>query len=309
MSESNGSMMGPHDPDAIHLVVLTGMSGGGKTVALRALEDLEFYCVDNLPTGLLPQLVSSVMHDTGTRRRRHDTDTRRRRIAVGVDARNREQDILMMPAVLSELAGSGVHVHLVFLDCSDEVLIKRYSETRRRHPLAMRSTALPDAIAEERRLLRPLMAIAETVIDSSALNVHQLRRTMATGYAEASGRLTVMFQSFAFRRGLPLDADFVYDARCLPNPHWQPQLRPLSGKDDAVREYLDADPLVSEYFNDTVRWLQTWLPRFEQDDRSYVTISVGCTGGRHRSVYLVEKLAAHFRPLHDSVLTHHRELG
>ena len=299
MSENPDNVITRADPRALHLVVLTGMSGGGKTVALRALEDLEFYCVDNLPTRLLPQLVASV---------KEDVSEPRRRIAVGMDARNREQDIALVPTVLSELAGAGVQVHLIFLDCADEVLIKRYSETRRRHPLAMHGTALADAIVEERRLLRPLMAIAETVIDSSQLNVHQLRRRMATGYAAATGELTLMFQSFAFRRGLPLDADFVYDARCLPNPHWQPALRPLSGKDGPVRDFLDADALVGEYFADTVRWLEAWLPRFEQDDRSYVTIAVGCTGGRHRSVYLTEKLAAHFRTQRDSVLTFHREL-
>jgi UPF0042 nucleotide-binding protein len=287
-------------PNAVHLVVLTGMSGGGKTVALRALEDLEFYCVDNLPASLLPRLVNAVLEDRGGQRMT--------RIAVGVDARNREHDIEIMPSVLSELAAAGVQVHLIFLDCSDEVLIKRYSETRRRHPLAMRNVSLADAIAAERRLLRPLMGIAEKVIDSSALNVHQLRRMVATDYARATEGLTVMFQSFAFKRGLPLDADFVFDARCLPNPHWQPKLRPLSGKDAPVREFLDADPLVGEFFADTVRWLEAWLPRFEADDRSYVTISVGCTGGRHRSVYLVEQLAAHFRARRDGVLTFHREL-
>ena len=275
------------------------MSGGGKTVALRALEDLEFYCVDTLPASLLPQLVGAVLKDRGGRRMR---------IAVGMDARNREHDIAMMPTVLSELAGTGVQVQLIFLDCSDEVLIKRYSETRRRHPLAMRNVSLADAIASERRLLHPLMGIAEKVIDSSALNVHQLRRLVATDYARATEGLTIMFQSFAFRRGLPLDADFVFDARCLPNPHWQPKLRPLSGRDAPVREYLDAEPLVREYVDDTVRWLESWLPRFEADDRSYVTISIGCTGGRHRSVYLVEQLAAHFRARRDSVLTFHREL-
>jgi len=290
---------GLNDPNAVHLVVLTGMSGGGKTVALRALEDLEFYCVDNLPSGLLPQLVQSVMQDGGGRRRR---------IAVGVDVRNRGEDFEHMPLVLSELAAAGVHVHLVFLDCRDEVLIKRYSETRRRHPLAIRGVSLADAIAEERRLLRPLIGIAEKVIDSSDLNVHQLRRLIATGYAAATEGLTLMVQSFAFRRGLPLDSDFVFDARCLPNPHWQPKLRPLSGKDAPVREFLEADPMVGEYFADTARWLDAWLPRFEQDDRSYVTISVGCTGGRHRSVYLVERLAAHYRARREGVLTFHREL-
>jgi RNase adapter protein RapZ len=290
----------PVDPHEIHLIVLTGMSGGGKTVALRALEDLEFYCVDNLPSVLLPQLVDAAT--SGNR------GGRPRRIAVGVDVRNRGADFTHMPTVLSELAAAGVQVHLIFLDCRDEVLIKRYSETRRRHPLAIRGVSLADAIVEERRLLRPLMAIAEKVIDSSELNVHQLRRLVATGYAQATEGLTLMFQSFAFRRGLPLDADFVFDARCLPNPHWQPHLRPLSGKDAAVRDFLDAEPLVGEYFADTARWLDAWLPRFEQDDRSYVTISVGCTGGRHRSVYLVEKLAAHYRDRREGVLTFHREL-
>jgi UPF0042 nucleotide-binding protein len=300
MNENNEPLLNPLvDPSEIHLIVLTGMSGGGKTVALRALEDLEFYCVDNLPSALLPQLVNAVIHDN---------DSKHRRIAVGVDVRNRGTDFAHMPTVLSGLAAAGVQVHLIFLDCRDEVLIKRYSETRRRHPLATRGLSLADAIAEERRLLRPLVAIAEKVIDSSELNVHQLRRLVATGYAQATEGLTLMFQSFAFRRGLPLDADFVFDARCLPNPHWQPHLRPLSGKDAPVREFLDAEPLVGEYYADTVRWLDAWLPRFEQDDRSYMTISIGCTGGRHRSVYLVEKLAAYYRNQREGVLTFHREL-
>ncbi|WP_445144429.1 RNase adapter RapZ [Dyella sp. Tek66A03] len=288
-----------HQPDTIHLIVLSGMSGGGKTVALRALEDLEFYCVDNLPTALLPQLVAAVSRGMSDKRRN---------VAVGVDVRNREEDLKRMPEMLSELAAEGVDAHLIFLDCRDEVLIKRYSETRRRHPLSGRGLSLADAIAEERRLLRSLSAIADKVIDSSDMNVHQLRRLIATGYAEATEGLTLMFQSFAFRRGLPLDADFVFDARCLPNPHWDPKLRPLSGKDAKVRDYLEAQPLVAEYFADTARWLDAWLPRFEADDRSYVTISIGCTGGRHRSVYLVEKLAAHYRAQRNGVLTFHREL-
>jgi UPF0042 nucleotide-binding protein len=300
MNDENTPLLNPLvDPHEIHLIVLTGVSGGGKTVALRALEDLDFYCVDNLPTTLEAPLVNAVIQGKGGNHRR---------IAVGVDVRNRGVDFAQMPNVLSELAGAGVQVHLIFIDCRDEVLIKRYSETRRRHPLASRGRSLGDAITEERRLLRPLMAIAEKVIDSSELNVHQLRRLVATGYAQATEGLTLMFQSFAFKRGLPLDSDFVFDARCLPNPHWQPHLRPLSGKDAPVREFLEAEPLVGEYFADTARWLDAWLPRFEQDDRSYVTISIGCTGGRHRSVYLVEKLAAHYRHRRDGVLTFHREL-
>lgn len=294
-SASSSLFANPHET---HLIVLTGMSGGGKTVALRALEDLEFYCVDNLPPSLLPQLVEAAGRGAG----------RYRRIAVGVDVRNRGADLEHLPEALSALAATGVQLHLIFLDCSDEVLLKRYSESRRRHPLATRGKSLASAIAEERRLLRPLMAIAEKVIDSSELNVHQLRRLVATGYAQATEGMTLMFQSFAFKRGLPLDSDFVFDARCLPNPHWQPRLRPLTGKDAPVREFLDAEPLVAEYFLDTTRWLDAWLPRFEQDDRSYVTIAIGCTGGRHRSVYLVEQLAAHYRATREGVLTFHREL-
>lgn len=287
------------DPKSIRLVVLTGMSGGGKTVALRALEDLEFYCVDNLPAALIPQLVAAVSQGE------HGPQTH---IAVGVDVRNREADLSRMPTVLSDIAATGVEVHLIFLDSRDDVLIKRYSETRRRHPLSSEGLSLADAIARERKLLRPLSAIAERVLDSSDLNVHQLRRLIATGYAAASDGMTLMFESFAFRRGLPLDADFVFDARCLPNPHWEARLRPLSGKDAPVREYLEQQPLVAQYFQDTVQWLENWLPQFEKDDRSYVTICIGCTGGRHRSVYLVEKLAEHFRSRRGSALTFHREL-
>ena len=289
----------PSGADETHLVVLTGMSGGGKTVALRTLEDLEFFCVDNLPSALLPQLVGAVVQGGAEAHRR---------IAVGMDVRTRGTDLASMPNVLSDLAASGVKLHLIFIDCNDAILIKRFSETRRRHPLATHGLSLGDAIAVERKLLRPLMAIADTVIDSSDLNVHQLRRLVATGYAQATKGMTLMFQSFAFRRGLPPDADFVFDARCLPNPHWQAALRPLSGKDSAVREYLEGEPLVQEFYDDTLGWLDAWLPRFEADDRSYLTVAIGCTGGRHRSVYLVEKFAAHYRGQREGVLTFHREL-
>ncbi|HET8899811.1 MAG TPA: RNase adapter RapZ [Rhodanobacteraceae bacterium] len=281
------------------LLVLTGMSGGGKTVALRALEDLDYYCVDNLPAALIPSLVRAAT------RGEHGHHAP---IAVGVDIRNRADDLQRMPTVLSQLAADKVEVQLLFLDSRDEVLIKRYSDTRRRHPLTAEGLSLPDAIVRERQLLRPLAAIAERIIDTSDLNVHQLRRLIATEIGSDRGATTLLFESFAYRRGVPLDADFVFDARCLPNPHWDPRLRPLSGKDQAVRDYLAAQPVVQQFEDEIAAFLGTWLPRFETEDRSYLTIGVGCTGGRHRSVYLAERLAERFRDQRQQVLSFHREL-
>lgn len=285
-------------PTEVHLIVLTGMSGGGKTIALRALEDLDFYCVDNLPVSLIPQLVKAL----GGRRGDY------RRIAAGVDVRNHVEDLEQIPHMLATLASEGITAHLVFVDSRDDVLLKRYSETRRRHPLSADGMSLADAIGKERRLMRPLLSIAEHVLDTSDLNVHQLRRIIATRFAAASEGMTLLFESFAYKRGLPLDADFTFDARCLPNPHWDRSLRPLSGKDAAVREFLDSQALVGDYLRDITAFIDTWLPRFENDDRSYLTVCMGCTGGRHRSVYLVEKLAEHFRDHYKEVLTFHREL-
>lgn len=281
------------------VLVLTGMSGGGKTVALRALEDLDFYCVDNLPTALIPALVAAVTGEHGGAPSR---------IAVGVDIRSRIEDLERIPEILSRLAASNIDVQLIFLNSRDEVLIKRYSDTRRRHPLSGEGLSLPDAIARERKLIRPLASIAEREIDTSDLNVHQLRRKIVTEIASESSETTLLFESFAYRRGVPLDADFVFDARCLPNPHWEPTLRPFSGKDLPVRQFLDAQPLVQAFADDISAFLHTWLPRFEREDRSYVTICIGCTGGRHRSVYLAESLRERFRDKHKQVLTFHREL-
>lgn len=280
------------------MVVLTGLSGAGKTVALRAFEDLGFYCVDNLPTTLLPSLYRAL------------TDGGRglpRGIAVGVDVRSRG-DLERLPEALSALAEAGADAELVFLESSDEVLLKRYASTRRRHPLSEDGRSLVDAIAEERRRLRPLLAIANRSIDTSDSNVHQLRRRIATDFGATDGGLTLMFESFAYGRGLPPDCDFVFDARCLPNPHWDPRLRPFSGKDAPVREFLDDQGLVVQYVADIRRFLDAWLPRFESEDKGYVTVAIGCTGGRHRSVYLAERLAEHYRTGRDQVLTFHREL-
>ncbi len=287
------------NPPSTRLVVVTGMSGSGKTIALRALEDLDYYCVDNLPGTLLPAFVDAVaLAQPGLHPR----------LAVGIDVRNRAEDLDKLPGVLANLASNGITSQLIFLDARDEVLFKRYSDTRRRHPLTSDKVSLSDAIKLERRLLEPLSSIAERVIDTGELNVHQLRRLIATELGMAGGPLSLLFESFAYKRGLPPDADFVFDARCLPNPHWDAALRPLSGRDQPVREWLHDKPEVGQYLQCIRDFLEEWLPRFEAENRSYVTICVGCTGGRHRSVYLCERLAEHFRPGREQVLTFHREL-
>jgi UPF0042 nucleotide-binding protein len=280
------------------LIIVSGLSGSGKTVALRTLEDLGYYCVDNLPAALMPSFVQALSQNAAGLRHK---------LAVGVDVRNRAENLNRLPQILAELAQADIGYRLVFLDTRDEVLIKRYSETRRRHPLSD-GLGLADAIAEERRLLRPMLAIADRTIDTSDLNVHQLRRLIITEMGLAAGAMTLLFESFAYRRGVPTDADFVFDARCLPNPHWDAKLRPLSGKDSPVREWLEGKAEVGEFRDDLTRFLDSWLPRFEHDGRSYVTICIGCTGGRHRSVYLSERLAEHFRQRYAQVLTYHREL-
>ena len=284
-------------PASTRLIVVSGMSGSGKTIAMRTLEDLDYYCVDNLPGSLLPAFVADVsqagLHS---------------KLAVGIDVRNRPKDLNVLPQVLADVAKEGLEPRLIFLDARDDVLFKRYSDTRRRHPLTGEGVSLADAIARERKLLKPLSSIADRVIDTSDLNVHQLRRLIATELGMDGGPLSLLFESFAYKRGVPPDADFVFDARCLPNPHWDAQMRPLSGRDRAVREWLESKPDVVKYLGDVRQFLDTWLPRFEAENRSYVTICIGCTGGRHRSVYLAERLAEHFREQREQVLTFHREL-
>jgi UPF0042 nucleotide-binding protein len=290
----------PQAPAKPELIVLSGLSGSGKSVALRTLEDLDYNCVDNLPAALLPEFVRSVAG-------RGDPHPR---LAVGIDVRNRDADLTQMPLWLSAVGALGFDHRLVFFDTTDAVLLKRYSETRRRHPLSHAGLPLADAIALERQLLGPVRALADLLIDTSEFNVHQLRRQVITELGmQARPGLSVLCESFAYRRGLPADADFVFDARALPNPHWDARLRPLSGRDEAVREYLDAQPDAQRFLAQVIAFVDDWLPHFEGGTRSYVTIAFGCTGGRHRSVYLAEQLAKHVRASgREDVLTYHREL-
>lgn len=281
------------------LTVVSGLSGAGKTVALRTLEDLGYYCVDNLPVDLLPGFVDSV-----------GSGEANQRLAVGIDVRNHHADLGSIGRWLAAVGECGFQHRLVFFDAADDALVKRYSDTRRRHPLSQLGLALPDAIALERQVLRPIRAIADHVFDTTSLNVHQLRKLVLTEL-EAGHRpgLTLLFESFAYKRGLPVDADFVFDTRCLPNPHWDPALRPLTGRDAPIHAHFAEVPLVQDYVTEVYDFVNRWLPRFESETRSYLSIAFGCTGGRHRSVYLAERLAAAFRDQgREDALTYHREL-
>jgi UPF0042 nucleotide-binding protein len=282
------------------MVIVSGMSGSGKSVVLNTLEDVGFFCVDNLPAELLPAFVRSVADDDGAPRK----------LAVGIDVRNRHSDLANIPEWLSEVGKLGLDPKLVFLDAGDDALLKRYADTRRRHPLSHLGLSLADAISLERQVLKPLRTIADAVIDTTSLNVHQLRRQVITEFGLVDdGSPSLLFESFAYRRGVPADADFVFDARVLPNPHWNPELRPLSGRDAPVREFLDAQADVGRYVEQVGGFLDAWLPRLRADTRSYITVAFGCTGGRHRSVYLAERLAAHFRDGGwGDVAVHHREV-
>ena len=230
------------------------------------------------------------------------------RLAVGIDVRSRS-DLTQLAQWRQAAQEYGIEARLLFFEASDEALLKRYADTRRRHPLSQLGLALPEAITRERELTAPLRAQADAIIDTSALNVHQLRRRVVTEFALGnSDRLSLLFESFAYKRGVPAEADFVFDARVLPNPHWDPELRPLTGRDAGVRDYLDKEPDVIRYSAQIVDLLDTWLPRLRNDTRSYVTIAFGCTGGKHRSVYLAERMARHAREQGwPEVATFHRE--
>ena len=281
------------------VVIVSGLSGSGKSVALKTFEDLDYYCVDNLPVELLPAFVRTLVRDDGLPER----------MAVGIDVRSRHSDLSRLSEWRAAAASLGVDAQLLFFEADDEILLRRYADTRRRHPLSRLGLSLPQAIASERALVQPLRQEADAVIDTSALNVHQLRRQVITGFAlEHSPGLSLLFESFAYKRGVPEEADFVFDARVLPNPHWDPELRPLTGRDPRVRDYLDTQPEVEAYAGQVAAFLDTWLPKLRSDTRAYVTVAFGCTGGKHRSVYLAERLAAHARAQGwNEVATYHRE--
>ena len=280
------------------LVIVSGLSGSGKSMALNTFEDLGYYCVDNLPAELLPEFVRRILANQNAPEK----------IAIGIDARSLG-DLADVPEALSQVGAQGLDPKLLFFDTRDEVLLRRYADTRRRHPLSHLGLVLADAISLERQALKPLRQIADRVLDTSDLNVHQMRRHILTEYGLSGAGLSLLFESFAYRRGLPPEADFVFDARVLPNPHWDARLRPLSGRDADVRGYLEAQAEVADYVAQVEGFLDTWLPKLRSETRSYVTVAFGCSGGRHRSVYLAERLARHCRENGwAEVAVHHREL-
>lgn len=285
----------------MHLVLVSGLSGSGKSIALHMLEDLDYYCVDNIPAGLLPMFISHSVRSP------HATYGY---TAVGMDARNRPEEIASVPKLVAELKRSGLTCDLLFLRADEQVLLKRYSETRRRHPLSREGLGLIEAIQNERTLLEPISDAADLIIDTSRCSAHELRELIRQRVgARTEGCMSILFESFAYRHGVPDDADFVFDVRTLPNPHWEPGLARLTGRDPPVVEFLDRHELVARMYTDIVNFLELWMLEFVRTNRSYLTIAIGCTGGQHRSVYLVERLSRHFAAKYPQVHAKHQVVG
>ncbi len=282
------------------LVIVSGHSGSGKSVALHTLEDLGYYCIDNLPAGLLSALALELKLAP------NPVEV----AAVGIDARNLPQALQQFNDILDQIQKQGVESEILFLTCDTDTLIKRFSETRRRHPLSSDKVSLAEAVEQEKTLLEPIARRADLFIDTSKTTIHQLRGLVHQRVERRQEScLSLSFQSFGYKYGIPTDVDFVFDARCLPNPHWLPNLRPLTGRDPDVIKYLEGEILVTQMYQELCNFLNHWIPAFEADNRSYLTIAIGCTGGRHRSVYLTEQLARHFRDRYPSVTIRHRELS
>jgi len=279
-------------------IFVSGRSGSGKTVALRALEDQGFYCVDNIPVKLIPELISQ-------------TEDQYPELAIGIDARNipAEAEAEEFEEIMEILQRKGKEFHVVFIDASDPTLLKRFSETRRRHPLTAEGLSLSEAISEEKKRLEPISRHAQLVIDTTSKTPHELCETIVKRViGEKETQLSLLFESFGFKNGAPTDADFVFDARCLPNPYWEVELRKFNGRDREIINYLEELPYVQEYFWQLKTFLHTWIPRFEEGNRNYLTVAIGCTGGQHRSVFMVEKLAKNFAIDYQDTQIRHREL-
>jgi UPF0042 nucleotide-binding protein len=284
----------------LRLIIVSGLSGSGKTVALHVLEDLGYYCIDNLPAALLKAAVDEVRsHGKGSTRM----------LAVGVDARARPEDLRSLPELLPDLREQDVRAEIIFLHASDEILLQRYSESRRRHPLAERGTELRAAIDNDREILAEIHNSADLIIDTSQISIYQLADVIRGRVDQRrSNTLSVLIQSFGFKYGIPADADFVFDLRSLPNPYWTLELRGLTGLDKEVSDFLNSQQNFTAMFADILRFLERWIPHYQEAHRGYLTVAIGCTGGQHRSVCMTEKLASRLRAKHDPVLIRHNSL-
>ena len=284
----------------IRLIIVSGLSGSGKTVALRVLEDLGYYCIDNIPVALLHSAVREIRSGSGPSAEL---------LAVGVDARSGSESLHNLPALLETLRGDDIRTDIIFLHAADDILLKRYSESRRRHPLAAHGAELRKAITSEREILTEIQNDADLIIDTSNTSIYELADVIRERVdRRQTDSLSVLIESFGFKHGIPADADFVFDLRCLPNPYWSVELRGLTGLDDEVVKFLHSHDNFGAMYGDIVSFLNRWIPQFENAHRGYLTVAIGCTGGQHRSVCMVEKLAAELRKHHDPVLIRHNNL-
>ena len=282
------------------LTIISGRSGSGKSTVLHILEDRGYYCIDNLPASLLHSLANRVF--TG------ETDIPN--VAASIDARNISADLEQVPNIVNDLKSKNLPTEIIFLDANSQTLLKRFNESRRKHPLSDERIGLKEAIDKESELLEPISVMANLSIDTSKMSLHQLRDSIKDRLVKnKESGLALLFQSFGYKNGVPVDADIVYDVRCLPNPYWDNSLRSLTGLDEAVMKFLNAENEVQEMYSDISQYLQKWLPKFEGNNRSYITVAIGCTGGLHRSVYLCEKLSNEFVKSITNVQVRHRELA
>ncbi len=282
------------------LIIISGRSGSGKTTCLHVLEDIGYYCVDNIPASLLDALSTRLSAD----------NLHLDQVAVSIDARNISEDLKQFPQIYDMLQTRAIECQIIFLDADDNTLLKRFSETRRKHPLSNEHLGLMEAIVYEKELLEPIAGLSSLTVNTSSLSLHQLRDIIKNRVAEHDRKgLALQFQSFGFKHGIPVDADMVYDTRCLPNPYWLPELRPFTGLDEPVISYMEQQPDVQEMLQNIITFLERWLPSFQANNRSYITVAIGCTGGQHRSVYLCEKLKQHFNSSSYNAQVRHKELA
>ncbi|HWR78828.1 MAG TPA: RNase adapter RapZ [Pseudomonas sp.] len=285
----------------MRLIIVSGRSGSGKSTALDVLEDNGFYCIDNLPAGLLTELAERALLNI---------DLLQPQVAVSIDARNLASQLERVPDLLAEVRAKHIQCDVVYLDSDDETLLKRFSETRRRHPLTSETRSLAEAIKDETILLGPIADLADLKLDTTHLNLYQLRDSIKLRLLNKPEPGTAfLIESFGFKRGMPVDADLVFDVRCLPNPYWKADLRSLSGKDPEIIDYLSGLDDVEEMYEDIYTYLNKWLPRFAASNRSYVTVAIGCTGGQHRSVYLAERLGAALKISLKNIQVRHRDIS